>query len=67
MSLSLPFNNNTAAAKIAMWTAENPLITRLALVALPLAVALAMAAYGHYSPFTLPPTGAGGGGCGGMC
>jgi hypothetical protein len=66
MSLSLPFNNDNALTKIAIWTAANPVITRIALVALPAALAVAMAAFGHYSLFNLPPTG-GGAGCGGAC
>ena len=66
MSLALPFNNDNTLTRIAIWTAANPVITRLALVALPAALAVAMAAFGHYSLFTLPPTG-GGAGCGGAC
>jgi len=67
MTLSLPFNNDSTFTKIAIWTAANPVITRIAMLALPAAIAVAMAAFGHYSPFTLPPTGGGGGGCGGAC
>jgi hypothetical protein len=67
MSLSLTFNNDSTISKLAIWIAANPVITRIAMLALPAALAVAMAAFGHYSLFTLPPTGGGGGGCGGLC
>ena len=71
---SLGFSQATLSAKgpyaifdnVSAIFAANPVITRLALVALPAALAVAMAAFGHYSLFTLPPTG-GGAGCGGAC
>jgi len=67
MSLSLPFNNNSTFTKIAIWTAANPVVTRIALLALPAAMALALAAFGQHGFFFMPPTGGGGGGCGGSC
>jgi hypothetical protein len=67
MSLSLPFNNESTVTRIALWTAQNPVITRIALLALPVTIAVAMAAFGHHGFFFLPPTGGGSGGCGGGC
>ena len=57
--------NTTIAAKLALWTAENPAAARLVLFALPLALAVASAAITHRPLFFLPPTGSGTGGCGG--
>jgi hypothetical protein len=67
MSLSLPFNQNSLTSQIISWTAANPVITRFALLALPVAAGLAMAALGQHGFHFLPPTGGGSGGCGGMC
>jgi hypothetical protein len=57
--------NTSLAAKLALWTAENPAAARLVLFALPLALAAAGAAITHHPLFFLPPTGGGTGGCGG--
>ena len=64
--MTLTLNANTSlAAKLALWTAENPAAARLVLVALPLALAVASAAITHHPLFFMPPTGTGTGGCGG--
>ena len=64
MTLTLNANTNLAA-KLALWTAENPAAARLVLFALPLALAVASAAITHHPLFFMPPTGTGTGGCGG--
>ena len=56
---------SSLAAKLALWTAENPAAARLVLFALPLALAVAGAAITHHPLFFMPPTGSGTGGCGG--
>jgi hypothetical protein len=60
---------NTAAAKVAVWTANNPTLTRVAVLAVPLAAALLTAILAHHpvyaSPSPNPPCGTGCGGCGG--
>ena len=66
LTMTLTLNaNTTVAAKLALWTAENPTAVRLVLFALPLALAVASAALTHHPLFFLPPTGSGSGGCGG--
>ena len=63
--MTLTLNANTSlAARLALWTAENP-AARLVFFALPLALAVAGAALSHQPLFFLPPTGSGTGGCGG--
>ena len=57
--------NTTIAAKLALWTAENPMAARLVLFALPLALTAASLAFTHHPLFFLPPTGGGTGSCGG--
>lgn len=64
--MTLTLNANASlAAKLVLWTAENPAAARLVLVVLPLALAVASAAITHHPLFFMPPTGTGTGGCGG--
>ena len=64
--MTLTLNANASlAAKLVLWTAENPAAARLVLVVLPLALAVASAAITHHPLFFMPPTGTGTGGGGG--
>ena len=66
LTMTLTLNAQTSlAARLALWTAENPATARIVFFALPLALAMASAAISHRPLFFLPPTGSGTGGCGG--
>lgn len=61
--MTLNLSTNTAAAQLAIWTAENPTVTRLIMLALPLALAVAAGVLSQHPVYFMPPSG-GGAGCG---
>ena len=52
-----------ATTKIALWMSKNPTATRLALIVLPVVVAVAFALMTHTSVYACPAGSSGGGGC----
>jgi hypothetical protein len=63
MTAAQKFSASTSS--VALWLNQNPIIARVAMVAIPLAIALVAAAFGHQTVFACPPIPSGSSGCGG--
>jgi hypothetical protein len=65
MNFNLHFN--AVATKVAIWTATNPLASRLLMLALPVTLAAAAAVVSGHPIMPYQPCGSGSGGTGGSC